>query len=104
MQSDTEFGFEILRVGNPRTEDMDFMAAADHFLDEIDRFRRTAPGRRIKRLMRQKRDAERRLGFAHAMTLCNFAAAIQSQFAFKRTAEALILKFGVPPLGGPKAA
>ena len=50
--------FDVLRVGDLRTEDMDFVAAADHFLDEINRLRRTAAGRRIKRLMRQERDAE----------------------------------------------
>ena len=47
-----------VRIVNLRAEDVDFVAAPDHFLDEINRLRRTAAGRRIKRLVRQKRDAE----------------------------------------------
>ncbi len=58
MQADAEFFSDVFRVGNPRTEDMNFVAAPDHFLDEIDRLRRTAAGRRIKRFVRQERDAE----------------------------------------------
>ena len=38
---------------------LDLVAAADHFLDEINRLRRAAAGRRIERLVRQERDAER---------------------------------------------
>ena len=56
---DAEFFLDVFRVGNLRAEDVDFVAAPDHFLDEIDGLRRTAAGRRIKRFMRQKRDAER---------------------------------------------
>jgi hypothetical protein len=37
---------------------MNFVAAPDHFPDEIDRLRRAAAGWRIKRFVRQERDAE----------------------------------------------
>ena len=60
MQSDAEFGPDIFRVSELRAEDMDFMAAPDHFLDEINRLGRAAAGRRIKRLVSQECDAERR--------------------------------------------
>ena len=58
MQPDAELFLEVLRVGNSRAEDMDFVAATDHFPDEINRLRRAAAGGRIKRFMRQERDAE----------------------------------------------
>ena len=58
MQPDAELFFDVCRVGDSRAEDMDFVAAADHFLDEINRLRRAAAGRRIKRFVRQERDAE----------------------------------------------
>jgi hypothetical protein len=48
---------------------MDFVATPDHFLDEVNRLCRTAAGWRVKRFVRQERDAERRWGFAHGMTL-----------------------------------
>ena len=57
VQPDAEFLFDVFRVGDLRTEDVDLVAAPDHFLDEIDRLRRAAAGGRIKRLMRQERDA-----------------------------------------------
>ena len=81
MQTDAEFFFDGFRFGNLRAKDVDFVAAPDHFFDEINGLRRTAAGRRIKRFVGQKRDTQRRLGFAHAMTLCNFARPVQSQFA-----------------------
>ena len=61
-----EFLPHLFRVVNLRAEDMDFVAAPDHFLDEINRLRRTAAGRRIKRFVREKRDAE---PGCHAQTL-----------------------------------
>ena len=59
MQPDAELFSDVFRVGNPRAEDVDFVAAPDQLLDEINRFRRSAAGRRIKRFVRQERDAER---------------------------------------------
>ena len=59
MKFDAEFFLHIFRVVNLRAEDVDFVAAPDHFLDEINGLRRTAAGRRIKRFVREKRDAER---------------------------------------------
>ena len=58
MQANAELFFHIGRFGNLRTKDVDFVAAPDHFLDEINGLRRTAAGRRIKRFVRQKRDVE----------------------------------------------
>ncbi len=66
VQSDAEFFLHVFRIVNLRAKDVDFVAAPDHFLDEIDGLRRTAAGRRIKRFVREKRDAERRW---HAQTL-----------------------------------
>jgi hypothetical protein len=54
---------------------VDFVAAPDHFLDEINGLRRTAAGRRIKRFVRQERDAERLDATPDAR---NFAAPVQS--------------------------
>ena len=58
MQRNAKFFPHVFRVGNLRAEDMDLVAAPDHFLDEINGLRRTAAGRRIKRFVREKRDAE----------------------------------------------
>ena len=77
MQPDAEFFLNVFRFGNLRAEDMDFVAAADHFLDQINRLRRTAAGRRIKRLVRQERDAQRRLSFTHTATLFHFRRRVQ---------------------------
>jgi hypothetical protein len=49
---------------------MNFPAATNHFFDEINRFRRTAATGRIKRLVREKGDAQWRLN--HAQTLFHF--------------------------------
>jgi hypothetical protein len=57
MQCDLKFFLHVFRVGNLRAEDVDFVAAPDHFLDEINGLRRTAAGRRIKRFVSQERDA-----------------------------------------------
>ena len=78
MQLDAKFICDGIRVGDLRAKNVDFMAAPDHFLDQINRLRRTAAGRRIKRFVRQKRDTQRGWGFAHALTLCNFDRAVQS--------------------------
>jgi hypothetical protein len=67
--------------GDLRAKDVDFMAAADQFFDQINRLSRTSAGRRVKRFVRQKCDTERKWRFAHALTLCNPARAIQSQSA-----------------------
>jgi hypothetical protein len=56
-QADAEFFFDVFRAGDSRTKDVDFVAAANHFLDKINRLRRTATGWRIKRFVRQERDA-----------------------------------------------
>jgi hypothetical protein len=69
MQMDAEFFFDGIGFGDLRAKNVNFVAAPDHFLDEINGLRRTAAGRRIKRFMRQERDTERRLGFAHGKTL-----------------------------------
>jgi hypothetical protein len=58
MQPDAELPPDFFCIGDSRAEDMDFVAAAGHFLHEIDRLRRTAAGRRIKRFVRQERDAK----------------------------------------------
>ena len=58
MQPDAELLFDVFSVSKPRTEDVDFVAAPGHLLDEINRLRRAAAGRRIKRFVRQERDAE----------------------------------------------
>ena len=57
MQCDLKFFPHVFRVGNLRAKDVDFVAAPDHFLNEINGLRRTAAGRRIKRFVRQERDA-----------------------------------------------
>ena len=69
MPLHTEFFPHGFRIGNLWAEDVDIVAAPDHFVDEIYSLRRTAAGRRIKRFVRQERDTEQRLGFAHVMTL-----------------------------------
>jgi len=52
MKVDAKFSLDGCRADDLRAEDMDFMAAPAHFRDEINRLRRAAAGRRIKRLMR----------------------------------------------------
>jgi len=78
MQMDAEFFFDGFGFGDLRAKNVDFVAAPDHFFDQINGLRRAAAGRWIKRFMGQKRDTQREFGFAHAMTLCNFGRAIQS--------------------------
>jgi hypothetical protein len=75
---------DVFRVGKLRAKKVNLVAAADKFLDQIDCFRRSASGRRIKRFVRQEGNSERRLWRAHHMTLCNWVASIQSQFAEER--------------------
>jgi hypothetical protein len=78
MQMDVEFFLDGFGFGDVRAKNVDFVAAPDHFLYQINGLRRTAAGRRIKRFMGQKRDTQREFGFAHAVTLCNLGRAIQS--------------------------
>jgi len=78
MQMDVEFFLDGFGFGDVRAKNVDFVAAPDHFLDQINGLRRTAAGRRIKRFMGQKRDTQREFGFAHAVTLCNLGRAVQS--------------------------
>ena len=77
MQADAEFFPNGFRAVNLRAENMDLVAAPTHFSDEINRLRRAAAGWRVKRLMRQKRDAQRRPGFMHPMTLFNLGRRVQ---------------------------
>ena len=81
VQLDVKFLRHGPGFGNLRAENVDFMAAADQFFDQVDRLGRTAAGRRVKRFVRQECDPERKWRFAHALTLCNPARAIQSQSA-----------------------
>jgi len=69
VQVDAEFLFDGIGFGDLRAKNVDFMAAPDHFFDQINGLRRAAAGRRIKRFVRQKRDTQRELGFVHGMTL-----------------------------------
>ena len=80
MQADAKFIFDDFRFGDLGTKDVHLVAAPDHFLDEINRFRRTAAGGRIERFVGQERHAQRRTRFGHAPTLGTFAAPLQSQF------------------------
>jgi hypothetical protein len=57
MQRELKFFPLVFLVWNLRAEDVDIVAAPDHFLDEVNGLRRTAAGRRIKRFVSQKRDA-----------------------------------------------
>jgi len=58
MQMDAEFLRHVSGVGNLRTKDVDLVATPDHFLDQINRLRRTTSGRRKERFVRQKGDAQ----------------------------------------------
>ena len=69
MQMDVEFFFDGPGFGDLRAKNVDFVAAPDHFLDEINRLRRSASGGRIKRFMRKESDPERRWRLAHTTTL-----------------------------------
>ena len=74
MQFDAEFFLDVFRVVNLRTEDVDFVTASRHFRDEINGFRRAAAGRRIKRFVREKRDAK---AGRHRQTLDDLGARVQ---------------------------
>ena len=80
MQMNVESVRHDFRFGKLRTEDVDFMAAPNEFLNEINGLRRTAAGWRVKRLVRQECDPKREGQLAHGLTLCNPGGAIQSQF------------------------
>jgi hypothetical protein len=48
MQTDVVFFFDIRRISDPRTKNMNLVTTPDHFLNEINGLRRTAAGRRKK--------------------------------------------------------
>ena len=75
MKFYTKFFLHIFRVVNLRAEDVDLVAAPRHFLDEINGLRRAAAGRRIKRFVREKRDAK---AGRHRQTLDDLGARVQS--------------------------
>jgi hypothetical protein len=84
MQTDVVFFFDIRRISDPRTKNMNLVTTPDHFLNEINGLRRTAAGRRKKRFVRQEREAQTRFGFKHMPTLFNLGKAVQSQFVRRR--------------------
>jgi len=65
MKMDTKALFNLLGFGDLGAKDMDFMAAMDEFFNQIYGFGGTAAGGRIKRFMRQKRDAQPGIGLLH---------------------------------------
>ena len=58
MQMDVELPGHRLRVFNLRAKHMHLVAAPHHFAHEIDGLGRAAAGRRIKRFVCQKRNAQ----------------------------------------------
>ena len=59
MQPNAKLCLDVSGVGNLRAKHMHLVSSADHFFGHVNRFRRTASGRGIKRFVCQECDAKR---------------------------------------------